>query len=330
MTLPRLSPSPFLFSTSISLPFPLPQLKTQEVLPGHGLLIGLSWGPATLPRPPCRRPISVLRLGSAAANAWSRLWPVKKSQPKRCHLWTLTSTPKQPRPSLHPQPDLPHPPPQLYIYSVPYPVSKVPHSSSLSCRLTPIGNMCTKYLHLEPYPNFLMFIPHLPSPHPSLPPSTPPTHLTSLTTVHLSVSLCGTVCSLPCCERNRRKCLRCASGGFSGVCPGWYGWNSVKLFLDTDLRPDLRSQSCFRQARIFESINRSWICVYGHRLLKARQPVDGRSVNACLLTACERNLTHTHNTCAHINTWSSQLIQRQEILNFNCHKNASLLIVALP
>lgn len=173
------------------------------MLPESGLLIAVSWRPALLPE---LEPINVQQRGSAAANACFRLL---KNQPQRHHLWPLcwNSQDTPPHPIL-----LSSPPHQPFLSHSPSAFTSVQpwecfHPSLLQAT-------CAQYnLHHEPYETPSA---HSPISCHSLPPPT---------TFIVFLSLSDTVSSLPCRVCDRRKGLKCASGGFSDVRPtdgaGW-------------------------------------------------------------------------------------------------------------
>lgn len=166
------------------------QLRTQEVLPESSLLIAVSWRSMVLLE---LQPINVQLRGSAAANACFRLL---KYQPQRHHLWALCwNSPDRSPPSLlfalHtslscPTPLLPLPPSSLESASIPPSSRQYVHSITCTLSLTEL-----------PSPLLLIFW------HSQPPPTT-----------HTIVF-----------EWHSRKGLKCASGGFSDMCPtdgaGW-------------------------------------------------------------------------------------------------------------
>ncbi len=179
---------------------PVIQLRTQEALPESGLLITVSWRPAVFLE---LQPINVRLRGSAAANAYFRLL---KNQPQHRHLWPLClHSQHQPPPTLH----------STHHTSLPCPARPLPlpPSSLESASILPSSGqyvhsiICTLSLTKLPSPPLQLPVTLCP-----LPP-------------HVLPSLSDTVSSLPCRVCDRRKGLKCASGGFSDVCPtdgaGW-------------------------------------------------------------------------------------------------------------
>lgn len=266
------------------------------MLPESGLLIAVSWRPALLPE---LEPINVQQRGSAAANACFRLL---KNQPQRHHLWPLcwNSQDTPPHPIL-----LSSPPHQPFLSHSPSAFTSVQpwecfHPSLLQAT-------CAQYnLHHEPYETPSA---HSPISCHSLPP--PTTFIVFFVFEWYSQQF-----ALSCVWQKKgfEMCL-------------------------------VVSVMCVLLMELVEDAPRHWSGVFswrhfglsGCQSLRASSPESqtacGQSKCSCMFNRglWEEFCTHVH-TLLYIYTVcvvKKRLTQRQNILNFDCHRNASLLLVAL-